>query len=323
MDSVQIKLQNTNTGLYSAASGPSVPFTREYYQAHTTTGDGSDEKNRHNIQQLSTDQKVGKDERARQLFHDNSHILTPNLYQNKISPVQLTPNTVIGSGMKYYSNMVSLSACMGVTPGTGARTGGVGLDDEKPRGILLNTRATKENQTFDSNVIGGGDGSYFAYTTGDDGDGDGEALVEEEEEGTGTGAGTSPNREGNRVNRTGVRGEQQSDTDNNNDKSLQFKKRNGNGHNHSHPPNTKFKNNITSNNNIHDNNIKLIQQQQRAAAILTVCANAYQLLCSYQCRECVALLHRLPPSHFLSGWVQHILGKAYCEVSIFYTFANM
>lgn len=31
--------------------------------------------------------------------------------------------------------------------------------------------------------------------------------------------------------------------------------------------------------------------------------------------QCVALLHRLPRQHYLCGWVQHMLGKAYCEVN--------
>ena len=51
------------------------------------------------------------------------------------------------------------------------------------------------------------------------------------------------------------------------------------------------------------------------ACLLVVLGNAYQLLCTYDCRGCIALLHSLPRRHFCSGWVHHLLGKAYCEVN--------
>jgi anaphase-promoting complex subunit 3 len=54
---------------------------------------------------------------------------------------------------------------------------------------------------------------------------------------------------------------------------------------------------------------------EKTLALLVVFTTSYQLLCSFHCRECIALLHRLPRQHFLCGWVQHILGRAYCEVN--------
>jgi anaphase-promoting complex subunit 3 len=54
---------------------------------------------------------------------------------------------------------------------------------------------------------------------------------------------------------------------------------------------------------------------EKTLALLVVFTTSYQLLCSFYCRECIALLHRLPRQHFLCGWVQQTLGKAYCELN--------
>lgn len=51
------------------------------------------------------------------------------------------------------------------------------------------------------------------------------------------------------------------------------------------------------------------------ASLLVTLASAYQLLSSYQCRKCVNLLHKLPKKHFITGWTQQVLGKAYCEMN--------
>ena len=50
-------------------------------------------------------------------------------------------------------------------------------------------------------------------------------------------------------------------------------------------------------------------ESPHAASVLTLLAHAYQRLAQYSCRECVALLHMLPPAHFASGWVQQMLGR--------------
>jgi len=53
----------------------------------------------------------------------------------------------------------------------------------------------------------------------------------------------------------------------------------------------------------------------RLAALLVVLASGYQLLNLYRCRECIALLHKLPERHFGSAFVQHLLGRAYYEAN--------
>jgi anaphase-promoting complex subunit 3 len=64
-----------------------------------------------------------------------------------------------------------------------------------------------------------------------------------------------------------------------------------------------------------DDAVAKAEAVKRTSALLTVFTEAYQLLCAYKCRECVALLHRLPRQHYLCGWVQQMLGKAYSEVN--------
>lgn len=53
----------------------------------------------------------------------------------------------------------------------------------------------------------------------------------------------------------------------------------------------------------------------RLASLLVVLASGYQLLSLYRCRECIALLHKLPEHHFSSAFVQHMLGRAYYEAN--------
>jgi tetratricopeptide (TPR) repeat protein len=53
---------------------------------------------------------------------------------------------------------------------------------------------------------------------------------------------------------------------------------------------------------------------QRAAGLLCIFASAYQSLCFYRCVDCIHILHSLPGAHFKSGWVQHLIGKAYYEL---------
>jgi len=53
----------------------------------------------------------------------------------------------------------------------------------------------------------------------------------------------------------------------------------------------------------------------RLAALLVVLSSSYQLLSLYRCRECTAMLHKLPEHHFRSAFVQHILGRAYYEAN--------
>ena len=76
-------------------------------------------------------------------------------------------------------------------------------------------------------------------------------------------------------------------------------------------------NNNNNNNNDNDNingNVKNENEIIRVAAITTCFAGALLALNSYQCRECIEILHSLPKKHFRSGWVQNVLGKAYFEI---------
>jgi tetratricopeptide (TPR) repeat protein len=63
----------------------------------------------------------------------------------------------------------------------------------------------------------------------------------------------------------------------------------------------------------HDTDTHVETGPRYLAALLTTMAASYQLAGLYRCRECVRLLHRLPLAHFQSAWVQHLLGRAYCE----------
>jgi hypothetical protein len=55
--------------------------------------------------------------------------------------------------------------------------------------------------------------------------------------------------------------------------------------------------------------------QATVFSILSVFSQAYQLVSQYQCTECIRHLQRLPRRHYSSGWVQHVLGKAYFELN--------
>ena len=55
--------------------------------------------------------------------------------------------------------------------------------------------------------------------------------------------------------------------------------------------------------------------QASVYSILSVFGQAYNLMCQFQCTECIRHLQLLPRRHFSSGWVQHILGKAYFELN--------
>jgi len=50
-------------------------------------------------------------------------------------------------------------------------------------------------------------------------------------------------------------------------------------------------------------------------ALLVLFSKAYQLLYSYQCHDCISLLHNLPRTHFSCGFVQQLLGRAYFEMA--------
>ena len=51
------------------------------------------------------------------------------------------------------------------------------------------------------------------------------------------------------------------------------------------------------------------------SALLIPLASAYQLLSMYRCRECIALLHKIPKRQFYSAFVQLLLGRAYYEAN--------
>ncbi|XP_077475035.1 cell division cycle protein 27 homolog [Stigmatopora argus] len=63
-----------------------------------------------------------------------------------------------------------------------------------------------------------------------------------------------------------------------------------------------------------------VPQHQRAAAdgvlaLLRELGRGYQALCSYNCREAVAILSALPPQHYNTGWVLTHVGRAYFELA--------
>ncbi|XP_057673548.1 cell division cycle protein 27 homolog isoform X2 [Corythoichthys intestinalis] len=63
-----------------------------------------------------------------------------------------------------------------------------------------------------------------------------------------------------------------------------------------------------------------VPQHQRAAAdgvlaLLRELGRGYQALCSYNCREAVAILSALPPQHYNTGWVLTHIGRAYFELA--------
>ena len=51
------------------------------------------------------------------------------------------------------------------------------------------------------------------------------------------------------------------------------------------------------------------------SSLVSLSMVTYDLSIDTLLSQCVALLHRLPRQHYLCGWVQHMLGKAYCEVN--------
>ncbi|XP_061555824.1 cell division cycle protein 27 homolog isoform X1 [Phycodurus eques] len=63
-----------------------------------------------------------------------------------------------------------------------------------------------------------------------------------------------------------------------------------------------------------------VPQHQRAAAdnvlaLLRELGRGYQALCSYNCREAIAILTSLPPQHYNTGWVLTHIGRAYFELA--------
>jgi hypothetical protein len=73
-------------------------------------------------------------------------------------------------------------------------------------------------------------------------------------------------------------------------------------------------NNVNGGQNNKENELMQVSGIQRAAALLSIFACAYQSLCFYRCVDCINILHNLPAAHFGSGWVQQLVGRAYYEL---------
>lgn len=55
--------------------------------------------------------------------------------------------------------------------------------------------------------------------------------------------------------------------------------------------------------------------KQRAVSVLRNVGAAYHYLCQHKCREALGLLQELPAQHYNTGWIQHLVGRAYFEMA--------
>jgi hypothetical protein len=61
--------------------------------------------------------------------------------------------------------------------------------------------------------------------------------------------------------------------------------------------------------------VALASAEHFILSLLSSFGQAKYLLCVYRCMECISCLHGLPRKHFSSGWVQHVIGRAYFELN--------
>mmetsp|Transcript_96984 Transcript_96984/g.277500 ORF Transcript_96984/g.277500 Transcript_96984/m.277500 type:complete len:664 (-) Transcript_96984:165-2156(-) len=55
--------------------------------------------------------------------------------------------------------------------------------------------------------------------------------------------------------------------------------------------------------------------KQRAVSVLRNVGAAYHYLCQHKCREALGILQELPVRHYNTGWIQHLVGRAYFEMA--------